>query len=581
MTPSASHRSVHAALLVMLCLTGLSLPSPAQTAGAGEAVWRAETKIWTLVEPLPPLAGGGAAAGGAAAPPSGEIPAAVSRETSWYFTPSARVHPDEAGQHIWADIDLAPDGTLGLAWMDEHASGGYHIFYSFSTDHGMSWSLPERVDDRTTGAYSRFVSLDFTPSGMAAVAWEDNRTGVFNVYFSKRDLALPSHWTPNARVNTAGSPPSAGDYMDASLAILDESRYFVAWTDWREGVFHQVYMRATRDGGLTWGTETRVSDGLGYQPVAGSPCLIVDPTSGSTPGTEVLYCVTNDWRGNVPGGRYPNVYFYRSATGGSSWSIGVRVNDVEPYYQQVASRALVWLDGGRLACGWLNNPDLMLHHFHVNTSIDAGASWSASQRVDEPSPGGTGTYSSLAAWGEWVFAAFGIYESDWNVYFRASADGGASWVDPMVRIDDDLSGAPANSPVLAARGNDEVCVAWEDGRAPGTNWKIFASVGTRSGGAVGELAARDAMLRVHPNPCALTGEVMLELSGAAAAAAACIGPVGIYDSAGRRVRLLRAVGAAAPWDGRDEAGRRLPAGLYWLRPEGRPGLEPVRVVRLR
>lgn len=588
MTPRALLQPVHAALPVVICLTGLFVQPAARADCAGEMIRQVDANIWALVQPLPPPADAtaapgdaGAAVGAQAAASEDVDPTPGNRPNTWTFAPSVRVHPDESGQHIWADLDIALDGTLGLAWMDEHASGGYHIFYSLSTDHGASWSVPEKVDDRTTGAYSRFVSLDFTPSGTAVVVWEDNRTGLFNVYFSRRDPALPSHWTPNVRVNTTGSPSSASDYMNGSLAILDENRYFVAWADWREGVFYQVYMRATRDGGVTWGTETRVSDGLGYQPVAGSPCLIVDPTSGPNPGEEVLYCVTNDWRGNVPGGRYPNVYFYRSTTGGASWSIGVRVNDVEPYYQQASSRALVRIDDGRLVCGWLNDPDLMMHHFHVNSSSDGGASWGASQRVDEASTGGTGTYSNLAARGGSVFAAFILYMNDWDVYFRASADGAASWVDPMVRVDDDGTGAPAGTPVVAAQALNEVCVAWEDGRAPGTNWKIFAAVGTSDAAGVDESGVRAGVLRAYPNPSGMAGAIVLEFSGGGEQSPGSIGPIGIYDSAGRRVRLLRAPGAVAPWDGRDEAGRLLPAGLYWLRPESRTGLEPVRVVRLR
>ena len=37
----------------------------------------------------------------------------------------------------------------------------------------------------------------------------------------------------------------------------------------------------------------------------------------------------------------------------------------------------------------------------------------------------------------------------------------------------------------------------------------------------------------------------------------------------------------AAWDGRDESGRRAPAGLYWVRLEAGPEAAVRRVVRLR
>jgi hypothetical protein len=216
------------------------------------------------------------------------------RPGDWTFAANVRVHPETTGANEWPDIGVFPDGTVGVAWMAD--VGGFHIFCSFSTDDGQSWSTPEQVDTRQTGAFCRLVSLESTPLGTPVVVWEDDREGVWNVYLSKRDpTGFP--WTPEVRVNTTGGTSNGWNRMRPSIAVLDEDRFFVAWTDWREGFFGQVYMRATQDGGLTWTTERRISDGTGVDPEAADPCLIVDPASASEPGAEVLYCLTNDWSG--------------------------------------------------------------------------------------------------------------------------------------------------------------------------------------------------------------------------------------------------------------------------------------------
>jgi hypothetical protein len=397
--------------------------------------------------------------------------------TGWVFSSNTQVHPNSSGQFIWPDVVIGPSGIVGVAWMDDHIGAQYHIFYSSSTDGGATWSVPERIDSRGTGNYSKFVSLAFTPSGIPVAVWEDDRTGAYNVYLSKRDPADGgTPWTANIQINSAGSPPSSSDFMNASLAVLDDNRYFVAWTDWREGPFHQVYLRGTWDGGVVWGGETRISDEIGYLPLAGDPSLIVDPASRLTPGREILYCVMNDWRGFAPGGRYPNVFFSRSRNGGAIWSRGRQVNDIEPLYQQIASHSIVRLADGALVAGWLNS-DIITSEFRTSVSTDRGRTWGASVVVNDPAMGNTGTYSSIAASGNTVFAGYDVYQSDWNTFFRASYDGGLSWTDSPVRMDDDASGAASENTIIAASSTGMVHGVWQDTRPGLGSWKIYATSG--------------------------------------------------------------------------------------------------------
>ena len=494
---------------------------------------------------------------------------------AWDFSPNVVLHPAaEPAQHLWPDIAWSATGVIGAAWMDDHASGGYHIFYTQSTDDGVTWSTPEKVDDRASGFYSKFVDIEFTPTGIPVVVWEDDRSGEsnINVYMSKRTGGA-SPWTTNVRVNTAGSPPGNSYFMNPSLAVVDDNRWFVAWTDWREGVLNQVYARGTTNAGATWGSESRVSDGLGFDPVAADPCLIANTGTTSAIGAEILYCVTNDWRGNVPGGRYPNVYFYRSSDGGATWSVGVRVNDIEPLYQQVSSHALVRAVDGAIVAGWLSavtGPSQLRTCFSTNE----GNKWSPSVQVDELIPGssGTGTFSSIAASDAGVVAVFDLYETSWNAYFRGSSDGGRTWVEPSVRVDDDGGSAPTSNPVVSVDALGRVAAAWSDGRAPSSNWKIFASVGERdvtSVGGPGEGSNSSVRLVAIPNPARASQAVRFALGPLSGESAGALTTdqreIRIYDAAGRRVRTLVLEGGATEWDGRDASGAPVAPGVYWAR----------------
>lgn len=529
-----------------------------------------EAHTWTLVDD---------ALGASAGAPLSD--GATALASPWAFAPNVRVHPVESGIHIWSDIALRPDGAVAVAWMDDHQAG-YHIYYSVSTDGGATWSLPERVDDRVTGTQSKFVDFEITSGGIPVAVWEDDRSGGINVYFSKRTGGVPP-WSPGMKVNSTGGSPSTSDFMNASIAAYDDRHYFVAWTDWREGPLYQVYMRATSDGGATWGTETRVSDELGYQPVANRPCLIVD--RNSPPSGARLFCVTNDWRGNVPGGRYPNVYCYGSTNGGATWSVGVQVNDIEPLYQQTSSHALVLVEDGTLTSAWLNNTGGH-SQFRASVSTDQGVTWAPSTRIDQQVPtGGTGTYNSIASAGGWVLASFDIYTTDWDLYFRASSDGGRTWPDSMVRVDDDATGARSSTPVLATPSPGLVYIAWEDGRPGFGVQKIYATRGTHSATGVGwgwepgEAAA--PRLAVRPNPARVGDPVRILLeevtggnsheTGSREGAASAIAPhvasaeVRIFNHAGQEVRILPAGDRESVWDGRAADGRLVSPGVYLAR----------------
>ncbi len=106
--------------------------------------------------------------------------------------------------------------------------------------------------------------------------------------------------------------------------------------------------------------------------------------------------------------------------------------------------------------------------------------------------------------------------------------------------------------------------------------------GETPSGAPAPGAMADGRLRLHgPAPQPARGAQVLEIRGAA-------GPVRaeVFDVAGRRARVLSAVGEGAgprtlAWDGRGDDGRRVPAGVYLVRvSDARGRAATARCVRL-
>ena len=153
----------------------------------------------------------------------------------------------------------------------------------------------------------------------------------------------------------------------------------------------------------------------------------------------------------------------------------VRANDIEPYFQQVSSHALVRSPDGTLAAGWLNS--VTLPQFRACVSTDQGATWAASVQINDPAKGGTGTYSSITGVDGSVYAGFDVYGTSWDSQFRASYDGGRTWQGPQVRMDDDASGSATGNTVLAAPTRRLVIGAWSDTRPGYGPWEIYSTHG--------------------------------------------------------------------------------------------------------
>jgi hypothetical protein len=205
-------------------------------------------------------------------------------------------------------------------------------------------------------------------------------------------------------------------------------------------------------------------------------------------------------------------------------------------------------------------------------------SWGSGVQVDEG--GYTGTYNSISSWANTVYAVMRFSDGgDWDITFRASTDGGRSWPDPMVRVDDDETEASAGSPVVAASAEHVVHVAWQDSRGDVPLWKTYASTGTLEVSGFDEQAAGkgDLRLRVAPNPSHRSQGVRLIRPRSLHTR----GYARIYDASGRCVAVLPDRDPHEHWNGSDRGGRPLPAGIYWVRIDGPGGGGSCPIIRLR
>jgi hypothetical protein len=158
-----------------------------------------------------------------------------------------------------------------------------------------------------------------------------------------------------------------------------------------------------------------------------------------------------------------------------------------------------------------------------------------------------------------------------------SPGGGAQWPpDGLLLVDQPLA---QRRPVALVAGAAQALVAWEDGRSGG-DWDLYVlPIDLTPIAVTGAAAGRASHLGVSPNPTRGTAEFELTLAQSENIA------VTVVDLYGRLVRRVFSGAAAAgrtryEWDGRDDGGRRLPTGLYFVRVTRKEGPGLVRRVVL-
>jgi hypothetical protein len=143
---------------------------------------------------------------------------------------------------------------------------------------------------------------------------------------------------------------------------------------------------------------------------------------------------------------------------------------------------------------------------------------------------------------------------------------------PLVSAASDTSNSVQQFPTITHDGDGTLFVSWTDYRLPastGKNREIYYKVGTGqiTGVAATEAPALTRLLRNYPNPFNPATKILFRLERDAQAS------LRIFDVHGRLVRTLVDSYLAAgqrevEWDGRDDHGRSLASGTYFMKLEG-------------
>ena len=135
-------------------------------------------------------------------------------------------------------------GTIYASWADSR-NGNPDIYFTNSTDGGKTWGTNHRINDNSGTSQQYMVDLAVDSHGTVHAAWEDARTGNWNIFYSNSTDGGAT-WATNLQVTSQSTPISytrPGDYF--AIEAGPDDAINIVWTDGRGQDFDIYFARSS------------------------------------------------------------------------------------------------------------------------------------------------------------------------------------------------------------------------------------------------------------------------------------------------------------------------------------------------
>jgi hypothetical protein len=481
---------------------------------------------------------------------------------------------------------MVSDGAGGaiITWHDRRNFYNDIFAQRIASNGAVQWTA-NGVPVCTDAAVQQNPSLAPDGSGGAIIAWEDRRSGNYDIYAQRLNASGVPQWTADGIVIC----DSDQNQVFPRVAEDGSGGAVIAWADRRNTMNYDIFaQRVDASGALQWGFGTPVSAEYQNQ----EACRLVHIGSGITivawldgrSGTSVdIYAQklsaagAAQWTSNgiavcAATGDQNNVRIVDNGAGGAfiSWDDARSgASNIDVYAQNVDSGGSpVWTADGKSICGATGNQreaaifaDGSNGMFVAWTDGRAGTDKAYSHRVDATGNIPTATllfsYSAEPA-GNTVRIEWTLSEIDEGAEFRILRATGA----PTEYRE--IADAEVIADGLSFTFIDTDCEA-----GLSYFYRVVFTDGEKSAilfeaGPVGTPAIDIALLQNSPNPFNPRTTIGYSIPEA------CRVRLEIFDAAGRRVRLLvdeirQKGGHSVDWDGTASAGTPAASGVYFYR----------------
>ncbi|MBK8550021.1 MAG: hypothetical protein IPL53_02760 [Ignavibacteria bacterium] len=332
--------------------------------------------------------------------------------------------------------------TVHTVWWDNRLDPiNYEIYYKRSTDAGVSWGADIRLTNNTGDSQYPSVSVS---GSVVHVAWQDRRDGNFEIYY-KRSTDGGVSWGTDTRLTNG-----VYDSWHPSVTLAG-SDVHIAWQD-RRDVDDEIYYKRSTDEGVSWGADVRLTNNAAVSAIP----------SVSVSGLFVHVAWDDTRDGNA------EIYYKRSTDGGVSWGADTRLTN----NSASSTSACVAVLDSVVHVTWQDRRDEW--EIYYKRSSDGGVSWGPDIRLT--SNPASSWYPNVAVSGSVVHL---VWQDRMNgndeIHYKRSADKGVSW-DSVTRLTFNTSGSW--NPSVSVSGS-VVHVVWNDYRIGSEIWYKRDPTGSR------------------------------------------------------------------------------------------------------
>jgi hypothetical protein len=386
--------------------------------------------------------------------------------SGFWLTPNVNVDHSGYDNNYQMMPSLATDNTgrIHAVWADDR-EGDWDIFYSNSTDNGVSWSPDTKVNKGDLEAYrgNATIAIDRSNNNIY-IAWESAVSGDLDIYLANStDGGLT--FSNEIRVNDDTD-------MDQSVPdiAVDHSNQnvYVVWMD-QDATSTGIRCAQSTDYGESFGASVLVNDSSGLPIIRYTPSIAVDSTNHN------IYVV---WSEASP----PRVLimFARSTDLGISFGVDLSVSDsTDPFVSELYPDIAV--NGtGFIVVVWEGEDSAVIKDIRSSYSSDFGGTFGDGIPdndviVNDDTTGDHET-PSITADGTYFYVVWlDGRNPDPEINSSKSGDGGLSW-GTNYPVGAKSPGRLLGFPCITTFG-DQAYVAWLDNRSD-FKFDVYFSNGT-------------------------------------------------------------------------------------------------------